>query len=101
VKHYSVVVKPTLRKQKTVKEGKIEKHLEEAFKNLDESIKQFKQTNDDIGKAKATFLKHELLVNYKKEELNKDSLMCNDLKQVGKIFEKNNNFQTLAESILI
>ena len=71
--------------------------------NLEGSIKQFKMNKDKIGVAKATFLKYELMVNYKTDDIKKEmcSEICSDLELIGKNLDEIFNFQTLAESILI
>ena len=63
--------------------------------NLEGSIKQFKMNKDKIGVAKATFLKYELMVNYKTSDLKIS--MCSDLELIGKNLDEIFNFQTLAE----
>jgi S-adenosylmethionine synthetase len=61
-------------KQKTIEHEESEELLEKVLKNLDESIEYFKKTNDKIGEAKSSFLKYELLISYRPNDV-KES-MC-------------------------
>ena len=57
---------------------------------LEKSISKFKEADDKIGVAKATFLKYEILVNNDSDVLKETD--CKELEIIGRDLNLNGNF---------